>query len=352
MASLTKKILTRWDFWCAVVGLAIALGLWIFSFCYTIPTSRKMAEYTPTNATVIDNKLIDGSYYHGHVTPSTLAPIVEYKVNGVRYVAQDKMSSTIGKKIGSEIKVVYNPENPEDVLFINSERGLFAFLFCFAIALSAFGIYIAVYLANDVKRIKIMLTYQNAKFITSAANKTQFIKSDKPIIAVSGKSNVGKSSFINMLAGQSKLAKVSKAPGRTRLVNYFDFGDFILADLPGYGYAQVSKQEKMRWANLMEEFFADKANIKHVFALVDLRHLPTEDDKQMINYLYANIIPFTVIATKSDKLSRMAITENKKKIAASLKCGADDIIPTSSLKRSGIVEVINKIKAIISVEGE
>ena len=103
-----------------------------------------------------------------------------------------------------------------------------------------------------------MYKITNAKFITSAASKAQFIKPDKPVIAVCGKSNVGKSSFINMLANQNKLARVSKDPGRTRLVNYFDFGEFILADLPGYGFARVSKAEKLKWAKLLDDFFEDK----------------------------------------------------------------------------------------------
>ena len=93
---------------------------------------------------------------------------------------------------------------------------------------------------------------KNATFIISAASPSQFVKSEKPIIAVAGKSNVGKSTFINMLANQKKLAKTSDTPGRTRLINYFDFGEFILADLPGYGYAKVSKSEKERWGKVME----------------------------------------------------------------------------------------------------
>ena len=133
-----------------------------------------------------------------------------------------------------------------------------------------------------------MIKITNAKFITSAADKKQFLSPQKPIIAVSGKSNVGKSSFINLLAGQKKLARVSKEPGRTRLVNYFDFGNFMLADLPGYGYAKVAKGEKERWARLMEDFFAQRENVTHVFALVDCRHDPTSDDLQMIKYLYSN----------------------------------------------------------------
>ena len=124
-----------------------------------------------------------------------------------------------------------------------------------------------------------MLKITNAEFITSAASKSQFITSDKPIIAVCGKSNVGKSSFINMLANRKKLAKVSKDPGRTRLINYFDLGEFILADLPGYGFARVSKEEKLKWARLLDDFFADKKNIAHVFSLADIRHSPTADDR-------------------------------------------------------------------------
>ena len=106
----------------------------------------------------------------------------------------------------------------------------------------------------------------NAEFITSAADKKQFIKTDKPVIAVCGKSNVGKSSFINMLANRKKLAKVSKDPGRTRLVNYFDFGSFILADLPGYGFARVSKTEKLKWARLLDDLFRKRGNSARVFA--------------------------------------------------------------------------------------
>ena len=99
-----------------------------------------------------------------------------------------------------------------------------------------------------------LLTVKNATFITSAARSDQFITPDKPMIAVCGKSNVGKSSFINMLANRKKLAKTSSEPGRTRLVNYFDFGAFILADLPGYGFARVSKGEKEKWAKTLDAF--------------------------------------------------------------------------------------------------
>lgn len=191
-----------------------------------------------------------------------------------------------------------------------------------------------------------MLKIINAQFITSAADKKQFIKSEKPVIAVCGKSNVGKSSFINMLANRNKLAKVSKDPGRTRLVNYFDFGLFLLADLPGYGYAKVSKAEKERWAHLLDDFFAEKC-ATHVFALCDIRHNPTEDDKQMVEFLYYNMIPFTIIATKADKLSRAQTGRSVQNIANSYKCGVNDILVTSSETKQGLDKVLEKAERII-----
>lgn len=192
-----------------------------------------------------------------------------------------------------------------------------------------------------------MLKITKAEFMTSAADSSQFIVSQKPVIAVCGKSNVGKSSFINMLAGRKGLARVSKEPGRTRLVNYFDFGEFIIADLPGYGYARVSHSEKRRWAALLDKFFSDR-RCDHVFALADIRHDPTADDRQMIEYLYYNIIPFTVIATKSDKLSRSAAATSITRIAAVYKCGRDDIIAVSALNRQGLDAVCARMEDIIN----
>ena len=195
-----------------------------------------------------------------------------------------------------------------------------------------------------------MLKITNAEFITSAASKAQFIKTDKPIIAVCGKSNVGKSSFINMLANRKKLAKVSKEPGRTRLINYFDFGEFVLADLPGYGFARVSKEEKLKWAKLLDDFFAEKSSISHVFSLADIRHDPTADDEQMIEYLYYHLVPFTVIATKADKLSKAQQAKSLTNIAATYKCGADNIIATSSETRQGLERVLEIIEKVITRE--
>ena len=193
------------------------------------------------------------------------------------------------------------------------------------------------------------LVIKNATFITSAATASQFITPDKPMIAVCGKSNVGKSSFINMLANRKKLAKTSSEPGRTRLVNYFDFGEFILADLPGYGFARVSKGEKEKWAKTLDQFFKDKGNIAHVFMLVDSRHDPTADDVQMIEYLHYHTIPFTVTLTKADKLSRMKLKEHIKAIAADLYLTPGNMLATSAETIYGKNDVLAKIKSVIEV---
>lgn len=192
-----------------------------------------------------------------------------------------------------------------------------------------------------------MQGYTNAKFITSAAKKEQFITSEKPIIAVCGKSNVGKSSFINMLANQKKLAKVSGEPGRTRLINYFDFGGFILADLPGYGYAKVSKSEKEKWAKLLDDFFTDEYRPAHVFALCDIRHEPTADDKIMVNFLYERLIPFTVIATKADKLSKAQLSKAVTVLSTAYTCGRDAIVATSAKTRFGLERIVEEINKIV-----
>lgn len=196
------------------------------------------------------------------------------------------------------------------------------------------------------------LVIKNATFITSAARAEQFIKPSKPMIAVCGKSNVGKSSFINMLANRKKLAKTSSEPGRTRLVNYFDFGEFILADLPGYGFARVSKGEKEKWAKTLDAFFRNKDEIAHVFMLVDARHDPTADDVQMMQFLHYHTLPFTIVLTKADKLSKMKLKEHIRAIAADLYLGVENLLATSSETGYGKVDVLSKIATVIKTASE
>ena len=184
-----------------------------------------------------------------------------------------------------------------------------------------------------------------ATFLTSAADARGLLSPGKPLIAVCGKSNVGKSSFINLLAGQKGLARTSAEPGRTRLVNYFDFGAFALADLPGYGYARVSQAEKARWAALLDAFFA-KGNVAHVFSLLDIRHEPTSDDKLMVEYLYRTRTPFTAVATKADKLGKTRLKEAARRLAAACGTGEGNVIPVSAVNGRGREEVLARIAQV------
>jgi len=185
-------------------------------------------------------------------------------------------------------------------------------------------------------------------FITSAANGKDRIVSDLPQIAVVGKSNVGKSSFINYLANDSKLARTSKAPGRTRLINYFLFNeDFILTDLPGYGFAKVSWDEKKKWSIIIEDYLNEEPNLKLVCFLVDIRHDPTDDDKVMYNYLFQRGIPFLIIATKSDKIAKSKVKNQLRHLSAILKVGMDNILPVSSQEKKGKEDILAKFEQIL-----
>ena len=193
---------------------------------------------------------------------------------------------------------------------------------------------------------------KNATFITSVADKKNFIKSNKPIIAICGKSNVGKSSLINALANRKNLARTSVTPGRTRLVNYFDFGEFILADLPGYGFAKVSEKEKQKWAILMEDFFK-YSDIAHVLSLVDIRHDPTRDDENMINYLHTYAIPFTIVATKADKIGKTRIKGRTNDIGNYLTVGGNLVTAVSAETGYGkdkIYAILDKVLEVFNDE--
>ena len=147
----------------------------------------------------------------------------------------------------------------------------------------------------------------SAEFITSMASYQPSAAPKLRELAVVGKSNVGKSTLINALCQRKKLCKVSGTPGKTRLINYFLINDqFHLVDLPGYGFAKVDKGEKQRWGRMMEDYFSKSENLTHVLSLVDIRHEPTQDDITMNKYLRDMDIPFTVVATKADKISRGA----------------------------------------------
>ena len=186
---------------------------------------------------------------------------------------------------------------------------------------------------------------KKAKFITSVADKSKIYETNAPEFAFAGKSNVGKSSLINYLTGQSKLAKTSSEPGRTRLLNYFEINDgqFYFGDLPGYGYAKVSKEEKIKWGDLIETYLKTSENLKNVFVLLDIRHEPSADDLLLISFLFTLNIPFTIIATKADKLSKMQTRKAVAMLSAETKVGADNIIVTSVTQKKGREEVEKRI---------
>ena len=194
----------------------------------------------------------------------------------------------------------------------------------------------------------------SAEFITSVAALPQYEQAATRYscaeICVVGRSNVGKSTFINCMTGRKKLAKASVTPGRTRLINLFDLnkGSLVLADLPGYGYAAASKREKEGWAALIEGYLRSSQKLQHVFALVDIRHEPSELDKRMLQYLDAYRLPFTVVATKADKLSRAQTAKAVQTVSASLAVGRDDVIVFSGLHGTGKEKVESVLEKIIA----
>jgi GTP-binding protein len=144
-----------------------------------------------------------------------------------------------------------------------------------------------------------------AEIVTSAVHPSQYPKDNFPEIALAGRSNVGKSSFINKLLGRKNLVRTSSKPGKTRTLNFYNINDqFYFVDVPGYGYAKVSKSEREKWGRMMEEYFETREQLRAVVLVVDSRHKPTQDDIQMYNYVTYLNIPLIVVATKVDKLSK------------------------------------------------
>lgn len=148
------------------------------------------------------------------------------------------------------------------------------------------------------------MNFQNVEFELAAGRRDQLPKATLPEIVFSGKSNVGKSSLINKLVNRKSLARVSATPGKTATINFYRLPECRLVDLPGYGYARVSQSERMRWASLVEGYFAQQRNVALVVQLVDMRHKPTGDDLQMVEFLQQTGLPFVVVCTKSDKLNQ------------------------------------------------
>lgn len=192
------------------------------------------------------------------------------------------------------------------------------------------------------------MNFNKAEFFASYGKASQIPAAERIEIAFAGRSNVGKSSLINKIFNRKKLAKVSAVPGKTATINFFDFENTYIVDLPGYGYAKVSKSEKERWADLIESYLNDTSRrLELVFSLIDMRHAPTKDDVHMINFLVDNEIPFVVVLTKADKLKT---TERLKRMEA-FKTEIpyfDEItvVPCSAETGEGIEEIRNIIEEV------
>lgn len=183
---------------------------------------------------------------------------------------------------------------------------------------------------------------KNIKFETSAFSKEQILKTELKQIVLAGKSNVGKSSFINSIAGNKKLAYVGKTPGKTRCINYYNVdNNFYIVDLPGYGYSKMSQVQKTMTNKLIDTYITKNANISYIFFLIDIRHDPTNNDKLMYDWLASQDIPFTIIANKADKISKSKQEEYMLNITKGL-FAKEAIIPFSSLDKLN-VDLVKKM---------
>ena len=189
------------------------------------------------------------------------------------------------------------------------------------------------------------INVQKAEFILSAASPKDFRRDALPQVAFAGRSNVGKSSVINRLLNRKNFARVGAAPGKTTQINYFKIDNaFYLVDLPGYGYARVSKGERDRWGRLMEGYFADPELMTLGVMIVDARHKPTADDCTMAQWYRGAGCPFVVVANKLDKLKKSEVEGNLQRIRETLELGEEDlVIPFSAEKGTGRDELLRAI---------
>lgn len=193
------------------------------------------------------------------------------------------------------------------------------------------------------------MNFNKVEFKTSFGRLDQIPKAERIEIAFSGRSNVGKSSLINKIFNRKQLAKVSSMPGKTVTINFFDFENIYIVDLPGYGYAKVSKGEKNRWASLIEGYLNDKSRrLNLIFQLIDMRHAPSQDDLQMIDFMVENELPFVIALTKADKLKPTARKLRMEAFKEEIPYFDEiEVIPCSAQTGEGI----DKIKEIIEQVG-
>ena len=193
------------------------------------------------------------------------------------------------------------------------------------------------------------INFNKAEFILSAVNQGTFIRDGRPQVAFAGRSNVGKSSVINRLLNRKNFARVGATPGKTTQVNYFLIdGKIYFTDLPGYGYAKVSKSVSEGWGEMMERYLEQRESLRKVIQLVDIRHAPSKQDVEMYQYLRHFGLDGIVVATKADKISRNQLPKQIKLIRQTLKLSAEDVvIPVSALKKTGYEELLDVMEEIL-----
>lgn len=191
----------------------------------------------------------------------------------------------------------------------------------------------------------------DVKLTISAVRLSQFPTDNKEEFLLVGRSNVGKSSFINTLINRKNFARTSAKPGKTQTLNFYLINDFFyLVDAPGYGFARVSKQLKEKFGLIMEDYLKSRNNLKMVFMLIDFRHKPTEDDILMYNYLKHYNIPVTIICTKVDKISKNSHEKSINNIIKTLGINREDLILFSSITKMGKQEVYAKIIETLDIK--
>jgi len=195
---------------------------------------------------------------------------------------------------------------------------------------------------------------KKAELKAVAVKKNQYPEDTLPEVAFAGRSNVGKSSLLNTLTNRKNLARVSGTPGKTRTINFFQINDaFRIVDLPGYGYAKLSKSATADWGTMMETYLANRENLRLVIQLVDIRHEPTAQDVQLYQWLQHYGLDGVVVATKADKISRNQLRTQMNLIRKTLGMSQDDIVlPVSSLKKTGYEDLWSVIEQIVSDEPE
>lgn len=189
------------------------------------------------------------------------------------------------------------------------------------------------------------------ELVISAVRRSQYPEDKKPEFLLVGRSNVGKSSFINTLINRKNFARTSSRPGKTQTLNFFKVNDsFYFVDVPGYGFAKVSKKLKNKFGMIIEDYLEVRDNLKRVFMLVDFRHKPTEDDVLMYNFLSYYKIPVTVVATKTDKVKKSAFEKNKNIIIKTLNISSEDLILFSTITKTGKQDVFDIIEKEVNEE--